>query len=73
MKNTALKFLNPILLLLFIIAAVAMLIYRLGGGSELMGQIHAWAGILFFIVGILHLFYNWSWVRANILKKKKRS
>jgi cytochrome b len=72
MKNTALKFLNPILLILLIIAFVSMLLYRFGGGSEKMGQTHAWAGLFFFFVGILHLICNWGWVRANIFKRRKR-
>lgn len=72
MKNTALKFLNPILFVLFIIVFVSMLLYRFGGGSETMGNIHVFAGWLFFFVGFLHLIYNWGWVRANILKRRKR-
>ncbi len=72
MKNKALKFLNPILLLMFLVTMVAMVLYKIGPGSETLGDIHQFAGILFAIVGLLHLYYNWGWVRSNILNKKKR-
>lgn len=72
MKQSILKFLNPILLIFFIVTVVAMALYRLTGGSETFGEIHEFAGIMFIIVGILHLFYNWGWVRTNFLKKKKK-
>lgn len=76
MKNTALKFINPILFILLLTTFIAMMLYKFGPesmrGSEDLGVIHTWAGMLFFIVGIIHLIYNWSWVRANILGKRKK-
>jgi predicted ferric reductase len=75
MKNTALKFINPIMFILFVIALISMLLYRFGPesmrGSELLYTYHSFSGTLFFFVGIIHLIYNWSWVRSNFLKKKK--
>lgn len=72
MKQSILKFLNPILFIFFTITAVAMVLYKMTGGSETFGEIHEFAGIMFFLTGILHLYYNWGWVRANFLKKKKK-
>lgn len=71
MKTKALKFINPILFVLFLVALVAMLVYKAGPGHETLAEIHEFAGILFFIVGLLHLYYNWGWVRSNILKRNK--
>ncbi|MDZ4182066.1 MAG: DUF4405 domain-containing protein [Candidatus Cloacimonadaceae bacterium] len=70
MKNSALKFINPVLFTLFIITMVSMLLYRYGPESmrwsETLGNIHQYAGALFFLCGIIHLFFNWGWVRMNI-------
>jgi len=75
MKNKALKFINPILFILFLVALIAMVLYKFGPegvrNSEGVGELHEWAGILFFFVGVLHLIYNWGWVRMNIFGKKK--
>ncbi|HOZ01396.1 MAG TPA: DUF4405 domain-containing protein [Candidatus Syntrophosphaera sp.] len=72
MKNNALKFINPILLLLFLIAVIAMAIYKIDQGDA-WAEIHEFAGILFFCVGLIHLYYNWGWVRTNIFKQKKKN
>ena len=76
MKNTALKFINPILFILLLATFISMMLYKFGPesmrGSEDLGVIHTWAGTLFFIVGIIHLIYNWAWVRMNILGKRKK-
>jgi len=76
MKNTALKFINPILFIWLLTTFISMMLYRFGPsamrGSEDLGTIHTWAGTLFFCLGIIHLYYNWSWVRTNILGKRKK-
>ncbi len=69
MKNKALKILNPILLLLFLMVLIGLTGYKIT-------EIHAWyelheiGGILFLIAGLLHLYFNWGWVRATYLKRK---
>ncbi|MDP2173402.1 MAG: hypothetical protein Q8M98_03865 [Candidatus Cloacimonadaceae bacterium] len=76
MKNSALKIINPVLFGLFITTLVAMLLYRFGPnamrGSETLASIHANAGLLFVTGGIIHLLFNWGWVRMNIFGIKKR-
>jgi tellurite resistance protein TehA-like permease len=76
MKNTALKFINPILFMLVLTTFIAMLLSKFGPesmrGSEDLSVIHTWAGTLFFIVGTIHLIYNWGWVRTNIIGKRKK-
>ncbi len=71
MKVKALKIINPILLVLFLMTLISMLFYTLGSESYAMWHIHRWSGIVFFILGLIHLLFNWGWVRANFLKKKK--
>ncbi len=72
MKNKALKFINPILLILFLLVTVSMIISRLGWDKTgNWWQLHYWSGMLFIFVGIIHLIYNWSWIRLNIFGKKK--
>lgn len=75
MKNRILKFINPVLFTLFALTLISMVLYKFGPASmrygEGIGKLHEWSGMLFFFVGILHLFYNWSWVRPNIFGIKK--
>jgi hypothetical protein len=34
-------------------------------------EIHEYNGFIFVALVLLHLFFNWGWVRANILKRIK--
>lgn len=79
MKNNALKFINPVLALLLLLTVIGVTIYKFGPenlrGSEAMAQLHSVCGILFFLTGLIHLYFNWTWVRSNIfgIKKHKSS
>jgi cytochrome b subunit of formate dehydrogenase len=74
MKNTALKFINPILATLFLLTILFVALYKFGPtawrGSETLGGLHEFSGALFFFVALIHIYYNWSWIRVNILGKK---
>ncbi|MDD2229961.1 MAG: hypothetical protein PHY48_11170 [Candidatus Cloacimonetes bacterium] len=74
MKNTALKFINPILAFLLLLTVTFVTLYKFGPAvirySESLGELHEFAGTLFVFVGLIHIYYNWSWVRTNILGKK---
>lgn len=74
MKNTALKFINPILALFVLLTFISMVLYKFGPaawrGSETLAQLHTFGGALFFFTACLHVFYNWSWIKANLLGKK---
>ena len=70
MKQSALKFVNRILLVLLLGVVIGLAGYKITEGGT-WASLHQYAGILFAIVGILHLAYSWGWVRANFLKKKK--
>lgn len=76
MKQNALKFINPILALLFIATFVSVMLYNYGPeawrGSESLGQMHRFSGILFFFIALIHLYFNWGWVKVNIFGIKPR-
>jgi hypothetical protein len=68
-RNTALKILNPILLVFFVNQAVTVIfrehlsfeafkIFHKGGGAILIGLI------------VLHLILNFNWVKANYFPKQ---
>lgn len=76
MKNTALKFINSILALLLVLVVLFVTLYKFGPsamrGSETLGELHEFAGALFVFVGLIHIYYNWAWIRMNILGKKAK-
>jgi len=66
-----LKILNPILALFFFVTIKTVLLYKFSPietlqGSEMLYKIHEIAGIIFFLLAILHLFLNWNWVKTQI-------
>lgn len=70
-KQTALKILNPLLLLAFIGVAGAALGRRAGlVDTDLFRMVHPNAGFAFISLAILHLVLNWSWVKAAFLGKR---
>jgi uncharacterized BrkB/YihY/UPF0761 family membrane protein len=76
MNLKLLKILNPILFIAFLTVAISMLLYRLPGRfnyDEIVGQIHALSGAIFFILAILHIILNFKWIKSQIfgIKAKK--
>jgi len=75
MKNNFLKFINPVLAILFVLTIIAVGLYKYGPaairGSEAIGELHEFAGILFFLVALLHIYFNWGWIKTNIFGIKK--
>ena len=72
----ALKILNVFLVLSFLTTALALIFYKFIPseiqGSEFLYAIHAVAGAIFIILGILHFILNFKWVKAVYFKKKKK-
>ncbi|MDY0152361.1 MAG: DUF4405 domain-containing protein [Candidatus Cloacimonas sp.] len=70
MKNSALKFINPILAALFVLTAIFVSLYKFGPtawrGTETLGELHEFAGALFIFVALIHIYFNWGWIRLNI-------
>jgi hypothetical protein len=40
------------------------------GVLSIFFQIHKYNGFLFVALVLAHLFFNWGWMKANILKRK---
>ena len=76
MKTTALKFINSVLAILLLCTVLGVALYKFGPsvwrGSEALSEFHEVCGMLFFFVGLIHIYYNWHWVKINILGIKKQ-
>lgn len=69
-KNTAFKILNPILAVLAVSQALSALL-----NEQLSRKTFAWVhegGGTLLLIGIgLHVVLNWSWIRVNLLPRKR--
>ena len=72
-KQTALKIVNPLFGLAFLIQLSTGFAMKYDGSHyELWSNIHclcAWAVIAIFA---LHIWLNWNWIKANMLKGKAK-
>jgi|WetSurMetagenome_2_1015567.scaffolds.fasta_scaffold01414_9 hypothetical protein len=62
-RQKALKVLNPLLFLLFLLQATSAVGARLGWYA-LFTLVHKPVGFALIIVGIVHLVLNWQWVKS---------
>ena len=69
-KNTAFKILNPILAVLAVSQALSALL-REHLPYRTFVWVHEGGGTLLLIGIGLHVILNWSWVRANLLPRKR--
>ncbi|MFO7659507.1 MAG: DUF4405 domain-containing protein [Candidatus Cloacimonadaceae bacterium] len=77
MNLKLLKILNPLLFIVFLTSLLAVTIYKIAlfpalQGSETVYQIHETAGIVFFILAVLHLILNWNWIKSQIFGIKNK-
>ena len=78
MNNKILKILNPLLFIALLVTIVAMVLYKVPGryqyDSDSVGKIHEIAGIVFFILALLHIYLNWQWIKSQVfgIKPKKK-
>ncbi len=63
-RNTALKIINPILLVL-IISQAATGLFRMKLSSETFEFIHEGGGLILVGLVIVHLILNFNWIKAN--------
>lgn len=66
-----LKWLNPILLLLFLAQVFTIIALYTMPYTEFLSDLHRFGGMAFLIIGAVHLFLNRSWVKATYFKRKK--
>jgi hypothetical protein len=67
-RNTALKILNPVLVVLFINQAVTALLHDYIP-HEAFEIFHQFAGFVLLTLIALHFFLNFNWVKANYFAK----
>jgi K+ transporter len=68
-KNTGLKIVNPILMLVFITLATSGIFHE-AISYEIFHNIHPVLGFTFIALAFLHLSLNYSWIKQNITRKK---
>lgn len=66
-RNSVLKVINPLLLILFILQ---ILTGYFQFDVAYFSEIHEIGAILLIIFLILHIIFNWKWIKTNILKIK---
>ncbi len=75
MKQSALKIINPILMisLLIQLIAVGLMVSELAEGNKELGMLifmaHKFNGMALVVIGLIHLIYNWNWVKAQFKSK----
>ena len=73
-KQKILIVINIVLFIAFLTTIISALLYAFIpsalNGDEIVGKIHENAGIVFAIFAILHISFNWKWIKTQILKKK---
>ncbi len=71
-QSTKLKIVNPLLALL-LLNQVLTALFSDFIPHEAYETIHGGGGFALTIVAVLHLIFNWNWVKANFLKKRPAS
>lgn len=75
-KIQILKIVNILLFLGFLLVIISMLLYRFIpgdlNGTESMANLHAYSGLTFVLLAIIHVILNFSWIKQNYLKKNKK-
>ena len=69
-KNTAFKILNPILAVLAVSQALSALLNEQLSRKTFV-WVHEGGGTLLLIGVGLHVVLNWSWIRVNLLPRKR--
>lgn len=70
-KPKALKVLNPLIAILFLIQGASGLFSKVIG-YQLFSIVHRPCGVLLIVGVIFHVYLNWSWVKASFFRPKTR-
>lgn len=68
MARNPLKIINPILGTLFLVQASTGLLHSVIP-HEVFEPIHTYVGLALVIFTVGHVYHNWGWIRANLLKR----
>lgn len=73
-KQKILVFINSVLFIAFVITIISVFLYKIIpsklNGNEIIGEFHEIAGLVFAIFVILHIAFNWKWIKTQMLKKR---
>ena len=72
-KNKALRIMNPVLFLAFVVQVITILIMLLRikvPHAHLVFEVHEYNGLLIAALVAAHITLNWGWVKANFFKKR---
>lgn len=69
-KSTFLKIVNFFVLVLFIVQAGTGMGHSVLPDSVF--EIHGYTGFIFVFFIVLHIILNWTWIRSNFFKGKKK-
>jgi len=69
--QNALKVINPILFVAILIQLLTVAIQAISY-TDWVGTVHQVMGFVFFILAILHIIFNWTWIKNNFFKKKQK-
>jgi hypothetical protein len=69
-KQTLLKFLNPLLPILLICQLITGF-FNEQIGYETFEALHPNVGIALAVVALIHVVLNWSWIKSTYFKRKK--
>ncbi len=72
MQKTALKIINPLMLLLML-GQVTTALLREKISDDLFPKVHIFPGYLLALLVVLHLIFNWSWVKAQFFPKRAKA
>ena len=72
-RNTALKIINPVLIVLFISQAITGLFHHqiVSASYKTWEILHEGGGKVFIGLVMLHLILNFNWIKANYFKTRK--
>lgn len=73
-RHKILLFVNIVLFLAFVITLSSVVLYKIIpsslNGNEFIGEIHEIGGLVFTIFILLHIGFNWKWIKTQIFTRK---
>lgn len=70
-KIKLLKTVNFLLVTSFVLQAISVIAMVMEIAPGWLYRIHGINGIAFILLAIIHILLNWSWIKANFLKRNE--
>lgn len=72
-KMKLLKIVNIVLGISFLLQAISVVFMVLEMAPGWLYKLHAFNGMIFILLVIVHIALNWAWIRVNFFKRKEES